>query len=127
MPGHPDPLLERLQQAVAPDYRVERELAGGGMGRVYVAHDGGLNRAVAIKVLRPELATAQGAEAFLREGRILASVRHPNVIVIYRAGEGQGLQFYIMELVNGPTLEDRLTRGPIPAREVIRIGTNLLD
>src|SRR6267378_1400612 len=121
-----DPLLERLQRAVAPDYRVERKLGGGGMGYVYLAHEGVLNRGVAIKVLRPELATAAGAESFLREAQILASVRHPNVIVIYRPGEGQGLQFYIMELVNGPTLEHRLEAGPIPPEEVVRTGSDLL-
>ena len=122
-----DPLLERLQQAVAPDYRIERELAGGGMGRVYLAHEVMLNRPVAIKVLRPELATADGAEAFLREAQMLASIRHPNVVVIYRPGEGQGLQFYVMELVNGPTLESRAAAGPLPARDVASIGRDLLD
>ncbi|HXO86952.1 MAG TPA: serine/threonine-protein kinase, partial [Gemmatimonadales bacterium] len=127
MPTHTDPLLERLQQAVAPDYRIERELAGGGMGRVYLAHEVMLNRPVAIKVLRPELATAEGAEAFLREAQMLASIRHPNVVVIYRPGEGQGLQFYVMELVNGPTLESRVAAGPVPARDVATIGRHLLD
>jgi hypothetical protein len=127
MPTLPDPLLERLQQAVAPDYRIERELAGGGMGRVYLAHEVMLNRPVAIKVLRPELATADGAEAFLREAQMLASIRHPNVVVIYRPGEGQGLQFYVMELVNGPTLESRVAAGPLPARDVASIGRDLLD
>ena len=127
MPDNPDPLLERLQQAVAPDYRVERELAGGGMGRVYLAHEVLLNRPVAIKVLRPELATAEGAESFLREAQMLASVRHPNIVVIYRPGEGQGLQYYVMELVNGPTLESRLAAGRLPIPDVVRVGRDLLD
>ncbi|MGE5804025.1 MAG: protein kinase domain-containing protein [Gemmatimonadota bacterium] len=127
MPTYPDPLLERLRQAVAPDYRIERELSSGGMGRVYLAHEVMLNRPVAIKVLRPELATADGAEAFLREAQMLASIRHPNVVVIYRPGEGQGLQFYVMELVNGPTLESRVAAGPVPARDVASIGRDLLD
>lgn len=122
----PDPLLERLQRAVAPDYRVERELRGGGQGRVYLAHEVLLNRGVAIKVLRPELATAAGAESFLREAQMLASVRHKNVIVIHRTGDNQGLQYYIMELVKGPTLEDRLASGPIPLDDVVRIGSDLL-
>jgi aminoglycoside phosphotransferase (APT) family kinase protein len=114
-----DPLLERLQRAVSPDYRAERVLGGGGMGVVYLAHEVMLNRAVAIKVLRPEIATA-AAEAFLREARILASVRHPNIIAIYRPGEGEGLQYYVMELVNGPTLEDRLETGAVDRFAIVR-------
>ena len=121
-----DPLQERLQRAVSPDYRVERLLDSGGMGRVYLAHELLLNRGVAIKVLRPELATAEGAEAFLREAQMMGSVRDKNVVVIYRPGEGEGLQYYVMELVKGPTLERRLEAGPIPPEEVIRIGSDLL-
>src|SRR5207249_9750107 len=92
-----DPLMERLQQPVAPDYRVEHRIGEGGMGVVYRAHEVLMNRGAAIKVLRPELATAQGAQAFLREAQMMGSVRHKNVVVIYRPGEGKGLQFYIME------------------------------
>ena len=121
-----DPLMERLQQAVAPDYRVEHRIGEGGMGVVYRAHEVLMNRGVAIKVLRPELATAEGAQAFLREAQMMGSVRHKNVVVIYRPGEAKGLQLYIMELVNGPTLERRLEAGPIPPEEVVRIGSDLL-
>jgi hypothetical protein len=122
-----DPLKERLQRAVAPDYRVEHRIGDGGMGVVYRAHQVLLNRGVAIKVLRPELYTAEGAEAFLREAQTLADVKHPNVIVIHDAREGEGLHYYIMELVNGPTLERRLKAGAIPPKEVVRIGTDLLS
>src|SRR2546425_9157733 len=93
-----DPLMERLQQAGAPDYRVEHRIGVGGMGVVYRAHEVLMIRGAAIKVLRPELATAEGAQAFLREAQMMGSVRHKNVVVIYRHGEGKGLQFYIMEL-----------------------------
>src|SRR5207247_8539277 len=92
-----DALLERLQHAVSPDYRVERELGSGGMGRVYLAHEVLLNRSVAIKVLRPELATADGAAAFLREDQILAGSQHSNVVVIHKVGEGEGRHAYLME------------------------------
>src|SRR6266478_8068573 len=121
-----DPLMERLQQAVAPDYQVEHRIGEGGMGVVYRAHEVLMNRGVAIKVLRPELATAEGAQAFLREAQMMGSVRHKNVVVIYRPGEGKGLEFYIMELVNGSTLERRLEAGPVPRAEVVRIGSDLL-
>ena len=123
----PEPLLERLQRALWPDYRVERELASGGMGMVFLAHDLTLNRPVAIKIIRPELATAYAAEAFLREARILASVRHPNVVAIHRVGEGEGLHYFIMELVEGQTLEDRLASGPLAPRDAVKLGRDLLD
>ncbi len=123
----PDPLFERLQRAVAPDYRVERELAGGGMGRVYLAHDVVLNQPVAIKVLRPELVTVAGSDSFLREAQMLGSIRHPNVIVIHQARSRHGLQYYIMEFVSGPTLENRLLSDPLPEDDVVRLGTDLLD
>src|SRR5438477_3258797 len=122
----PDLLMERLQRAVAPDYRVERRLGGGGMGVVYLAHEVLLNRDVAVKVLRPELYTATAAESFLREAQILAGVTHPNVVVIFRADSQEGLHFYIMELIKGPTLEDRLASGPIPVADAARIGIDLL-
>lgn len=122
----PDLLMERLQRAVAPDYRVERKLGGGGMGVVYLAHEALLNRDVAIKVLRPELYTATAAESFLREAQILAGITHPNVIVIFRADSKEGLHFYIMELIKGPTLEDRIAAGPIPVADAVRIGIDLL-
>src|SRR4029077_13947240 len=122
----PDLLMERLQRAVAPDYRVERTLGGGGMGVVSLAHEALLNRDVAIKVLRPELYTATAAESFLREAQILAGITHPNVIVIFRADSKEGLHFYIMELIKGPTLEDRIAAGPIPVADAVRIGIDLL-
>jgi len=122
----PDLLMERLQRAVAPDYRVERKLGGGGMGVVYLAHEAVLNRDVAIKVLRPELYTATAAESFLREAQILAGISHPNVIVIFRAASKGGLQFYIMELIKGPTLEDRLAAGPMPVADAVGLGIDLL-
>jgi len=121
-----DPLKERLQRAVAPDYRVEHRIGEGGMGVVYRAHEVLMNRAVAIKVLRPELATADASETFLREAPMMGNVRHKNVVVILRSGEGHGLQYYVMELVNGPTLERRLESGPIPPEEVVRIGADIL-
>jgi len=97
------------------------------MGVVFRAHQERLNRGVAIKVLKPALFTADGAEGFLREALTLADVRHRNIIVIYDTRDNEGLQYYIMELINGPTLERRLEAGCIPADEVVRIGTDLLN
>ncbi|MBI4499968.1 MAG: serine/threonine protein kinase [Gemmatimonadetes bacterium] len=123
----PSPLLERLQEALSPDYRVERELASGGMGIVFLARDLTLDRLVAVKIIRPELATAQATESFLREARILASLRHPHIVTVYRAGEAAGLFYYIMELVEGETLHDRLRRGPLAPPDALKLGRDLLD
>src|SRR5918996_4703919 len=122
-----DPLLERLQRALSPDYRVERELARGGMGIVFRAHDLMLDAPVAVKVIRPELATAHAAESFLREARSLARVRHPNIVAVYRAGEGEGLLYYVMELVEGQTLHERLEAGQLPRAQALKLGRDLLD
>jgi len=119
-------LLERLREAVAPAFSVERQLGAGGMGIVFLGHDSSLDRPVAIKVLRPELATAHAAERFLREAKVLAKVRHPGVVPIYQAQEKQGLYYYVMEHLSGETVADRLRRGPLPPGEVLRLGADLL-
>ena len=84
-------LLERLREALAPDYEVEREVASGGMGVVFLGHDVALDRRVAIKIIKPELATAAAAERFVREARVLASLNHPNIVPVHRAGESRGV------------------------------------
>lgn len=99
-------LQERLCAALAPDYEVERELASGGMGTVLLGRDVALDRPVAIKIIRPELATAATAERFLREARILASLSHPNVIPVHRAGDAGGFSYYVMDYLAAETLAD---------------------
>ena len=76
-------VLERLRAALRPGLVVEREIARGGMGMVFLARDTLLDRLVAIKVLKPELATATAAERFLREARHAAGLRHPNVVQVH--------------------------------------------
>jgi tetratricopeptide (TPR) repeat protein len=123
-------LLERVRRALADQYDVERELGGGGMGVVFLARDRALDRPVAVKVLRPELATAVAAERFIREGQMLAQIQHPAVVTVHYAGRpptDDGLFFMTMELLGG-TLADRLkVQGQIPAFEVIRFGRQLLE
>ena len=123
----PDPLFHRLRDALLPDYRLEREIGRGGMGQVYLATDLTLNAPVAVKVLRPELDTAYGAAAFMREAELMARVRHPNVVTIYHAYANNGLHYYIMEFVNGPTLAERLVRGPLGRTDAVKLGRDLLD
>jgi tRNA A-37 threonylcarbamoyl transferase component Bud32 len=119
-------LLERVRQALAPDYELERELGSGGMGIVFLAWEPALKRRVAVKVLRPELATAVAAERFRREGETLARAKHPNVVTVHRAGERAGLSVLVMELLEG-NLADRLKTGPLPERAALRAATQLLD
>jgi tRNA A-37 threonylcarbamoyl transferase component Bud32 len=120
-------LLDRLRDALAPDYEVERELASGGMGVVFLGRDLALDRRVAIKIIKPELATATAAERFISEARILASLNHPNVIPVHRAGESRGLFYYVMEYLEAETMADRLARGALPAAEAVAVARDVLS
>ncbi len=122
-----DPLLERLRRALAPEFVVERRVAAGGMGIVYRAQEAGLDRPVAIKVLRPELATAVARERFLREARLLARLQHSNIVPIHRAEERGGLSYYVMDFIEGQTLADRLAAGPLPVDKVLRLARDLVE
>ena len=112
-------ILDRLNSALSPELRVEREIASGGMGIVFLAHDTALDRQVAIKIIRPEQATVRATEKFLREARILANLRHPNVVPVHRAGEADGLFYYMMDYISEGTLADRLSRGPLQPHEAL--------
>ncbi|HUG28421.1 MAG TPA: serine/threonine-protein kinase [Gemmatimonadales bacterium] len=120
-------LLERLRHALSPQFTVERELAGGGMGIVFLGHDVTLDRPVAIKVLRPEQATAVGVERFLREARVLARLRHPNIVPVFQGGDADGLLYHILEYQAGETLAQRLTRGPLAPDELESLADGLLS
>ncbi|HWJ22210.1 MAG TPA: protein kinase [Gemmatimonadaceae bacterium] len=103
-------LKARLQAALGDDYVVERELGGGGMARVFVARDVSLGRDVAVKVLPPDLGAAVNAERFRREIQVAARLQHPLVVPVLAAGEGEGLLYYTMPLVEGESLRARLRR-----------------
>ncbi|GMR14352.1 MAG: hypothetical protein BMS9Abin29_2603 [Gemmatimonadota bacterium] len=103
-------VLERLTTALADRYRIERELGRGGMAIVYLATDLRHHRQVAVKVLKPELAAAVGAERFLREIEISAKLHHPHVLPLYDSGDADGFLYYVMPYVEGESLRDRLTR-----------------
>ena len=119
-------VLERLRRALASDYDIEGPLAEGGMGMVFRARDRHLERDIALKILRPEQATAAGGERFLREARTLAGFRHPHIVTVHRAGETDGIAWYAMDLLAGETLADRLSRGPLPPAEALAIADQLL-
>jgi tetratricopeptide (TPR) repeat protein len=120
-------LRDRLAAAVAPRYIVDRELAAGGMGVVFLGHDPTLGREVAIKVLPPEHATAIAVERFLREARLLARLAHPHIVTILEAHQAGELLWFVMPRIEGDTLADRLAKGPLAAGEVRRLGMDLLS
>jgi Protein kinase domain/Bacterial tandem repeat domain 1 len=110
-------------------YRVLRVLGRGGMAEVYAALDPQLERPVALKVLRPEVATdPEYRERFLREARATAALTSDHVVTVYQVGEDRGILYLAMPLLAGETLQDRLDReGPLPAVEVVRIGREIAE
>jgi len=118
----------RLARALADRYRIERELGQGGMATVYLADDLRHRRKVAIKVLRPELAAALGPERFLREIETTANLRHPHILPLYDSGEADGFLFYVMPLVEGESLRDRITREKqLPIDDSLAIAREVAD
>src|SRR5262245_31793621 len=103
-------------------YEVSSLLGSGGMGEVYRARDAKLNRDVALKILPDSFATdVERLARFKREAQLLASLNHPNIGAIYgfedsdpSTSSGQAVQALVLELVEGPTLADRIAQGPLP-------------
>ena len=99
--------------SVGPDYEIVRELGSGGMGVVYQARQRGLNRLVALKVMRyGDFSTPQEFARFRSEAEAVARLHHPHIVQIYDYGEHEGLPFLALELVEGGTLASALTAGP---------------
>jgi len=98
----------RLTTALANHYRIEGELGGGGMSRVFRAHDNALGRDVVIKVLTPELAEGLSAERFEREVRLVAQLQHPHIVTVLAAGAADALPYYVMPFVAGESLRVRM-------------------
>ena len=97
----------RLNSALAGRYRIERVLGAGGMATVYLAQDLRHEREVAIKVLRPELAAAIGAERFLQEIHVTARLHHPHIVPLSDSGQADGFLYYVMPFVQGESLRER--------------------
>jgi len=120
--------IDRLTQALADRYRIERELGQGGMATVYLAQDLKHDRKVAVKVLKPELAAVLGAERFLAEIKVTANLQHPNLLPLFDSGEADGFLYYVMPYVAGETLRARLERErQLPVEDVIRLVTLLAN
>jgi serine/threonine protein kinase len=109
-------------------YEIAAQIGKGGMGEVYRARDLKLGRDVAIKVLPEDVAREQERLArFEREGRTLASLNHPNIANIYGLEDTGNIRALVMELVEGPTLADRIVRGPVPPAEAVSIARQIVD
>jgi eukaryotic-like serine/threonine-protein kinase len=109
-------------------YEILAALGAGGMGEVYRAHDTRLNRDVALKSLLPEVAdNPERLARFRREAQILASLNHQNIGHIYGLEERDGVVALVLELVDGPTLDDRIAQGPIPIDEALPIAKQIAE
>ena len=98
------------------------------MATVYLAHDLKHDRAVAIKVLRDDFAASVGRERFLREVQLAAKLSHPRILPLYDSGDGDGTLFYVMPMVQGQSLRDRLdTQRQLPIDEAVRIASEVAD
>ncbi len=106
-------LRRRLAGALGSRYQVQEELGEGGMAVVFRARDLKHGRQVAVKVLRPEVASLIGPSRFLQEIRIAANLQHPHIVALHDSGEADGLLYYVMPYVEGPTLRQRITNGPL--------------
>ena len=102
--------VERLNAALVGRYVIERELGSGGMATVYLAEDVKHNRDVAIKVLRPEVASVLGPDRFMREVQIAARLNHPHILALHDSGEVGGFLFYAMPHIKGESLRHKLNR-----------------
>jgi serine/threonine protein kinase/Tfp pilus assembly protein PilF len=113
---------QELETALSSRYKLERELGRGGMATVYLANDLRHDRRVALKVLHPELSSALGPDRFLREIKLAARLNHPHIVPLFDSGEAAGFLFYVMPVVEGESLRDRLLRdGQIPLEEALQI------
>ena len=113
---------DRLAAALAGRYRLERELGQGGMATVYLAEDLRHRRRVAIKVMKPAVAQSIGTERFLREIEVAARLQHPHIVPVFDPGSVAGELFYVMPLIEGESLRERLAReGRLPVDEAVRL------
>ena len=124
----PASTADRLTQALAGRYAIGHEIGRGGMATVYLAHDLRHGRRVAVKVLHEELAAAVGAERFLAEIRVTASLQHPHVLPLFDSGSAGALLWYVMPFVEGETLRARLAReARLPVGEAVRLAREVAD
>ena len=120
-------LLTALRTALGDRFRIERELSGGGMSRVFVAEELALGRRVVLKVLPQEAAATVNADRFRREVQFAAKLQHPHIVPVLSTGEDAGTLWYAMPYIDGDTLRARLAKAAFDVREVIALWQQMLD
>src|SRR5215204_4862266 len=109
-------------------YTVRELIGAGGMGEVYLGHDVRLNRSVALKILPETFAhDADRLARFKREAQLLASLNHPNIASIFGLEDTNGVQALVLEFIDGPTLADRISEGPLSLGEAMPIARQIAD
>src|SRR5262245_10154276 len=109
-------------------YEIIAPLGAGGMGEVYLSRDTRLAREVAIKILPPHLAdTPEARTRFEREARAISSLNHPHICALYDVGHANGVDFLVLEKLEGETLAVRLARGALPLDQVLRLGIQIAE
>jgi len=121
-------LQERLEISLGPAFRVERELGGGGMSRVFLVHDTALDRRIVVKVLPPDLAAGLSTDRFKREIHLAARLQHPHIVPVLSAAATDGLLHYSMPYITGESLRARLARQhELPVPDVARVLRDIVD
>ena len=120
--------MERSSGSRLGPYEIVSLLGAGGMGEVFRARDTRLDREVAIKILPPEFAqNAERRERFQREAKAISQLNHPHICTLHDVGHESGTDYLVMELIEGQSLSDRLTKGPLPPEQVLRYGAQIAD
>ena len=107
-------------------YEIRSQLGQGGMGEIYLAQDTKLDRKVALKVLRLEIAASSDRmRRFVQEAKTASALNHPNIVTIHEIDQADSVQFITTEFIDGETLRERMRRGPLKLKEVLNIGTQI--
>ena len=121
-------LGDRLGRALGEEYRVEREIGGGGMSRVFLVQDLALDRKIVHKVLPPDLSAGLSVERFKREIQLAARLQHPHIVPVLSAGAKDGLLYYAMPFITGESLRARLSRQhELPIHDAVRVLRDVVD
>ena len=108
-------------------YEIQSPLGAGGMGEVYRARDTRLERTVAVKILPEQLSSSELRQRFDREARALSSLSHPHICHLYDVGSQDGIDYLVMEYLEGETLASRLAKGPLPIDQLLKVGMEIAE